>query len=46
VVWLSNARVRVRVVSGWSVDFWDPYCLGVVEVVVGRNGYVTEVVES
>jgi hypothetical protein len=36
----------VRVVSGWSVDFWDPYCLGVVEVVVGRNGYVTEVVES
>jgi hypothetical protein len=46
--WLGNAGAMVRVVGGWLVDFWDPWCRITVEagcigyavvMVVGDRGY-------
>jgi hypothetical protein len=46
VVWLGNAKAKVRVVGGWPADIWDPWCRGVARVVAvdGQFGCVAEVV--
>jgi hypothetical protein len=35
-VWLDNGMAMVRVVGGWPMDFWDPWCRDAIGVVVGK----------